>query len=150
MIAQEAPKTLKWPSGCAHLLVHIRRPPVNRCGDMRHAIPLTTWSVQKKLLASKSGKWNVDHYRKITLYGHDAQNMKQFTLHFQSIAQHTLDRPWFGEVWYPVEKGQPGAQYAQTHDNIVDPQELDLEPGHQDPERCFSWSRVRTCICASR
>ena len=29
VIAQEAPKTLKWPSGCAqpHLLVHIRRPP---------------------------------------------------------------------------------------------------------------------------
>ena len=25
-IAQEAPKTLKWPSGCAHLLLHIRRP----------------------------------------------------------------------------------------------------------------------------
>ena len=28
MIAQEAPKALKWPSGCAHLLVHIRRPPI--------------------------------------------------------------------------------------------------------------------------
>ena len=28
MIAQKAPKTLKWPSGCAHLLVHIRRPPI--------------------------------------------------------------------------------------------------------------------------
>ena len=26
VIAQEAPKTLKWPSGCAQLLVHIRRP----------------------------------------------------------------------------------------------------------------------------
>ena len=25
VIAQEAPKTLKWLSGCAHLLVHIRR-----------------------------------------------------------------------------------------------------------------------------
>ena len=24
------PKTLKWPSGCAHLLVHIRRPPMPR------------------------------------------------------------------------------------------------------------------------
>ena len=30
VIAQEAPKTLKWPSGCAHLLVHIRRPPNDR------------------------------------------------------------------------------------------------------------------------
>ena len=29
VIAQEAPKTLKWLSGCAHLLVHIRRPPRN-------------------------------------------------------------------------------------------------------------------------
>ena len=27
VIFHEAPKTLKWPSGCAHLLVHIRRPP---------------------------------------------------------------------------------------------------------------------------
>ena len=27
VIAQEAPKTLKWPSGCAHLLVPIGRPP---------------------------------------------------------------------------------------------------------------------------
>ena len=27
VIAQEVPKTLKWPSGCAHLLVHIRRCP---------------------------------------------------------------------------------------------------------------------------
>ena len=26
VIAQEASKTLKWPSGCAHLLVHIRCP----------------------------------------------------------------------------------------------------------------------------
>ena len=28
VIAQEASKTLKCPSGCAHLLVHIRRPPI--------------------------------------------------------------------------------------------------------------------------
>ena len=28
VIAQEAPKALKWPSGYAHLLVHIRRPPI--------------------------------------------------------------------------------------------------------------------------
>ena len=28
VIAQEAPKTLKWPSGCAHLLVRIRCPPI--------------------------------------------------------------------------------------------------------------------------
>ena len=31
VIAQEAPKTLKWPSGCAHLLVHIRRPLLKKC-----------------------------------------------------------------------------------------------------------------------
>ena len=49
---------------------------------------------QKKLPALKTGKWNVDTYRQITLYGHDAQNMKQFTLHFQSIAQNdALGRP---------------------------------------------------------
>ena len=35
VIAQEAPKTLKWPSGCAHLLVHIRRPP-----EFANAMPI--------------------------------------------------------------------------------------------------------------
>ena len=35
----------------------------------------------KQLPVFKSDKWIVDHYRKITLYGHDAQKMKQFTLH---------------------------------------------------------------------
>ena len=40
VIAQEAPKTLKWPSGCAHLLVHIRRPPsVRPIGARRFLAP---------------------------------------------------------------------------------------------------------------
>ena len=70
--------------------------------------------------------------------------MKQFTLHFQSIAQNdTLDRPWLGEVWFPMDKGQLDAHYAQTQDNIVDPQDVDLEPGHQQPELCFFQSQVR-------
>ena len=52
---------------------------------------------QRKLPAFEPGKWNVNHHRKIALFGHDDKNMKQFTLHFQSIAQNdTLDRAWFG------------------------------------------------------
>ena len=69
-----------------------------------------------------------DQNRKIALYGSNAR---------------TLDHPWFGEVWVPMDKSQLGAHYAKAQDNIVDPQELDLEPGHQEPELCFSRSQVR-------
>ena len=103
----------------------------------------TTWDANDYMvctLAELQGKWQVHQYRKITLYGHDAKNMKQFTLQFQGIARHdALDRPWFGEVWFPVWD----AHYAQTQDNIVDLQDLDMEPGHPEPEVCFSRSQVR-------
>ena len=86
----------------------------------------------------------MDLHRKITLCGHDAKNMKQFALRFQNIAQNdTLDRPCFGEIWFPVDKNEWDAHYAQTQDNVVDPQDLNLEPGHAEPEPCFSWSQVR-------
>ena len=48
---------------------------------------------QKKLLVSSLANG------KIALYGHDAKNTKQFTLHVENTAQcNALDRHWFGEV----------------------------------------------------
>ena len=40
---------------------------------------------------------------------------KQFTLHFETVAQcDSLDRPWFGEVWFLMEKNESDVNYAQT------------------------------------
>ena len=62
---------------------------------------------QKKLPVFKPGKWFVSANRKIALYENDAKNMEQFTFHFENTAQSdTLDRHWFGEVWFPVEKSE--------------------------------------------
>ena len=102
---------------------------------------------QKKLPVFKPGlpgKWNVSQHHKIALFGRDreAKNMKQFTLHFQSIAQKdTLDFAWFGEVWFPVDKKEWDANYMQTQDNIVDPDDLDLEFS-------FSQAQARDPACA--
>ena len=50
----------------------------------------TIAQLQKKLPVSlfKPGKWNSNQHRKIALFGHNAKNMKQFTMLFQSIAQN--------------------------------------------------------------
>ena len=55
----------------------------------------TTWSStdymvrtvaepQKKLPVFKPGRWTINAQRKTALYGHDAKNMKNFTLHFEN------------------------------------------------------------------
>ena len=85
---------------------------------------------QKKLPVFKPGKWTVNACRKIALYGHesliDAKNMKHLILHFENVAQcESLDRLWFGEVWFAVEKNSCDVRYAQAQDNIV----IGLEPG---------------------
>ena len=43
VIAQEALKTLKWPSGCAHLLVHIRCVPIVQA--TKHRVTITCYCV---------------------------------------------------------------------------------------------------------
>ena len=59
---------------------------------------------QKKLPVFKPGKSLLPDSR-ISLYGHDAKSMKNFTLHFDIAEQcDNLDRLWFGEMWFPVEK----------------------------------------------
>ena len=70
--------------------------------------------------------------------------MKNFTLHFDMPEQcDSLDRPWFGEMWFPVEKYVYQVQSSITDDSIPGPAELDFEYGYSEPELCFSRSQVR-------
>ena len=51
---------------------------------------------QKKLPVFQPGKCADS---RISLYGHDAKSMKNFTLHFDMAEQcDSLDRLWFGEM----------------------------------------------------
>ena len=72
--------------------------------ELRPAWRHTTWNSadyivrtvaepQKKLPLFKPGKWIINAQRKIALYGHDAKNVKNFTLHFENEDQcESLDR----------------------------------------------------------
>ena len=51
---------------------------------------------QKKLPVFRPDKRTVNAQRKIALCGHDAKNMKNFTLHFENGDQCEIDRLWFG------------------------------------------------------
>ena len=95
---------------------------------------------QKKLPVFKPGKWSLLPHSRIALHGHDAKSMKQFTLHFDTAKQcDSLDRAWFGEMWFPAEA---------TYDLIPDPADLDLDEGYSEPDLCFSKSQVRDPACA--
>ena len=60
---------------------------------------------QKKLPVFRAGKWLLAADCRASLHGHDAKTMKNFTLHFDTDDQcDTLDRAWFGEIWFPVQK----------------------------------------------
>ena len=60
---------------------------------------------EKKLPVFKPGKWSLLPDSRVSLYGHDAKSMKNFNLHFDMAEQcDTLDRSWFAETWFPVEK----------------------------------------------
>ena len=78
------------------------------------------------------------------LYGHDAKTMKSFTLYFATNDQcDTLDRAWFGEMWFPVQKHAYHVHSSVTQDCILDPADLDLDEGYSEPDLCFSKSQVR-------
>ena len=49
----------------------------------------------------------------------------------------------FGAVWIRVEKYTCEAHSAQSQDRALGPGELDLEPGQDEPELCFSRSHAR-------
>ena len=77
---------------------------------------------QKKLPIFKTGKWSLLHHSRISLSGHDAKSMKNFTLHFDDTDQcGSLDRLWFGEMWLPVEKDVYQVQTSVTCDSIPRP-----------------------------
>ena len=60
---------------------------------------------QKKLPIFKTGKWSLLPQSRISLYGHDAKSVKNFTLHFDNADQcEALDHLWFGAMRFPVEK----------------------------------------------
>ena len=92
----------------------------------------------------KTGKWSLLETRKIFLYGHDAKTMKTFKLYFDSNDQcDTLDRAWFGEMWFPVQKHVYKVQTSVREDCVPDPADLDMEYGCEEPDLCFSKSQVR-------
>ena len=65
-------------------------------------------------------------------------------LHFDMAEQcDSLDRSWFGEMWFPVEKYVYQVQSSVTYDSIPDPADLDLERGYSEPGLCFSKSQIR-------
>ena len=99
---------------------------------------------QKKLPVFKPGKWSISAQHRIALYGHDAKSMKNFTLHFDCENQCANPSTVYGfvEVWIPMEKYTCEVQSAQSQDRVLDPAELDLEPGQDEPELCFF-----TCAC---
>ena len=99
---------------------------------------------QKKLPVFQAGKWSLVADSRIYLYGHNAKNMKHFTLHFDMAEQcDSLDRAWFREMWFPVEKHSYQVQSSATYDSIPDPADLDLDAGYSEPDLCFSRSQVR-------
>ena len=60
----------------------------------------------------------------------------------------TLERSWFRDMWFPVEKYVYQVQSSVTYDSISDPADLDLKQGYGEPELCFSRSQVRDPVYA--
>ena len=99
---------------------------------------------QKKLPVFRTGKWSLSGTRKIFLYGHDAKTMKTFKLYFDSSDPcDTLDRAWFGEMWFPVQKTVCQVQSVVSQTSVADPADLDMDYGCDEPDLCFSKSQVR-------
>ena len=100
---------------------------------------------KSKLPVFKPGKWSLASRSRILLYGHDAKSMKNFTLHFDYADQcDSLDRSW--GVWGDVVscgKYVYQVQASISQDPALDLADLDLEPGQDEPELCFSRSQVR-------
>ena len=92
---------------------------------------------QKKLPVLKPGKWSLLPDSRISLYGHDAKSMKNFTFHFDMAEQcDSLDRLWFAEMWFPVERYAYQVRSSFTHDSIPDPADPDLDEGHAVGHSC--------------
>ena len=74
--------------------------------------------------------------------------MKNWTLHFDMAEQcDSLDRLWFGEMWFLVEKYVYQVQSSVTYDLILDPADLDLANGYSEPDVLFQVSGKRSGLC---
>ena len=70
--------------------------------------------------------------------------MKHFTLRFASSDQcDSLDRAWFGEMWFLVQRHDYHVQSSIREECLLDPADLDLDCGCEEPDLCFSRSQVR-------
>ena len=99
---------------------------------------------QKKLPVFRSGKWSLSEARQIFLYGHDAKTLKTFTLYFDnSDSCDSLDRAWFGEMWFPVQKSVCQVHTVINQASVPDQADLDMDSGCEEPDLCFSKSHVR-------
>ena len=99
---------------------------------------------QRKLPVFKPGNWSLPPDSRVSLYGHDAFSMKNITLHFDMAEQcDSLDRSWFGEVWFSVAEYAYQVHSSVSYDSVPDPADLDLEHGYREPELCLSKSQVR-------
>ena len=99
---------------------------------------------EPKLPVFRAGKWSLVSDSRDSLYGHDAKTMRSFTLYFGTNDQcDTLDRAWFGEMWFPVQKHAYHVHSSVTQDCILDPADLDEDEGYGEPDLCFSKSQVR-------
>ena len=90
----------------------------------------TVASPQKNVPQFKEGKYTLDDSRDVVICGHDAKTFKRFSLCCEKGVS-SLDREWFGEIWYPVT----GSQVQSTVTQCTN-EELDLEEGNPEPELC--------------
>ena len=105
---------------------------------------------------SSLAKWSIAPRHRIALYGHDAKSMKKLHLYtstMQTSATHLIGgdhRSWFGNMWFPVESYVYQVQASISQDPVLDPADLDLEPGQDEPELCF-WRSAssRSSICTA-
>ena len=86
---------------------------------------------QKKLPVFKPGKWSILPRSRIALYGHDAKSMKNLSCILTlRISANTLTACGLEYVCQ--------IQSSISHDCVLDPTELVLEPGQDEPDLCFS------------
>ena len=70
--------------------------------------------------------------------------MKTLKLYFDSSDPcDTLDRAWFGEIWFPVQKTVCQVQSVVSQVSVPDQADLDMDYGCEEPDLCFSKSQVR-------
>ena len=94
---------------------------------MQLGIQQTTWCAplqnrSRKLPVFKPGKWSINAHRKIALYGHNAKNMKNFTLHCDNEDQRDSLNP-------PPDYGLEKPELCFSRSQVRDPAYALLDSG---------------------